>query len=72
VDQVRYPNYRHAKPLTVTLEPGDALFVPALWWHEVVSEVGEDGLNIAVNYWYKAHSEGLLDAYGALREQLAE
>ena len=28
----------------------DALFIPALWRHEVISEVGDDGLNIAVNY----------------------
>eukprot|EP01043_Picozoa_sp_COSAG02_P065177 COSAG02_NODE_9756_length_2119_cov_30.113165_1_plen_539_part_10 len=34
-DLARYPNYRHAHPLTVTLEAGDALFLPALWWHEV-------------------------------------
>ena len=33
-------------PAQVTLEAGDALFIPALWWHEVVSEVGDDGLNI--------------------------
>lgn len=70
-DLARYPNFRRAQPLTVTLEAGDALFLPALWWHEVVSEVGEEGLNIAVNYWYKVHSDVFLDAYDALREQLA-
>ena len=25
----------------------------------------------AVNYWYKVHSEGLMDMYDALRDQLA-
>jgi len=24
-----------------------------------------------VNYWYKVHSEGLMDMYDALRDQLA-
>ena len=45
-DLARYPNFNRTRPLTVTLEAGDALFIPALWWHEVVSEVGDGGLNI--------------------------
>ena len=45
-DLERYPKFNRTRPLTVTLEAGDALFIPALWWHEVVSEVGDGGLNI--------------------------
>jgi hypothetical protein len=34
--------------LVAELEPGDAIFMPALWWHNVRA----DGpLNILVNYW---------------------
>jgi hypothetical protein len=79
----RYPHFRRARGLSVVLEPGDALYIPSLWWHEVVSEVlddgdneggldsGSGGVNTAVNFWYKAHSSALLKVYDALRWQLS-
>lgn len=33
----RYPLARHATPVAVILEPGDALYVPVGWWHQVRS-----------------------------------
>lgn len=37
----------------VTVSPGDALFIPHLWWHSVRS-VHEDGrLNASVNWWFR-------------------
>ena len=41
--------------LTVELRPGDALFVPKLWWHQVESTAPFNGL---VNYWWDAFSYG--------------
>ena len=47
-----YPRFREAldAALVAELEPGDAIYVPTLWWHHV------DALtpfNILVNYWWE-------------------
>jgi Cupin-like domain len=41
--------------LTAELEPGDALYLPKLWWHQVESTAAFNGL---VNYWWDAFSSG--------------
>ena len=38
-----------AHALTAELEPGDAIFIPYLWWHAVRSL---DPVSILVNYWW--------------------
>jgi hypothetical protein len=50
-DLDRYPRYREAlaASLVAELEPGDAIYMPAIWWHQVES-IG--ALNILVNYWW--------------------
>ena len=50
-DLDRYPRFAEAlaHAQVAELEPGDAIFVPALWWHHV------DGLapfNVLLNYWW--------------------
>jgi Cupin-like domain len=39
---------------TVTLQAGDALYIPAGWFHEVESmgSSDDDSLHMAINYWY--------------------
>lgn len=46
-----YPNYAEAEQAAMgaLLEPGDGIFIPALWWHAVDSL---QSLNILVNYWW--------------------
>src|SRR4051794_20020841 len=47
----RFPRYREAlaAALAADLEPGDAIYIPYLWWHGVQSL---SGFNVLVNYWF--------------------
>ena len=48
----RFPKFAAAKRLECVLRPGDALFMPAFWWHEVQSYPdGNQHRNLAVNFW---------------------
>lgn len=50
-DFERHPRLREAlaNALVAELEPGDALYMPPLWWHQVESL---ETLNALVNYWW--------------------
>lgn len=50
-DFEQFPKFREAcaHALVADLGPGDAIFIPALWWHHVQSL---DVCNILVNYWW--------------------
>jgi hypothetical protein len=49
-DKEQFPLYYKASKIEYTLEPGERLFIPAGWFHQVFSE-GED-VNFAINFWY--------------------
>ena len=51
-DLDRFPRYVHARQAAEIgeLGPGDAIYIPALWWHNV--EALED-VNVLVNYWWR-------------------
>ena len=58
-DYALHPNYRHAHPIRVVLNPGQCLYLPAFWGHEVQSvpdldpaSTQNEKLNIALNFWY--------------------
>ena len=48
----RFPKFRIAleQALVAEMEPGDALFIPSMWWHHVE---GLDSLNVLINYWWR-------------------
>ena len=50
-DLSAHPKFRHALAAasTAVLEPGDAIYVPPLWWHHVRSL---EPLNVLVNFWW--------------------
>ena len=53
-DLARHPRYVHASPVTVTVGPGQTLYLPSLWFHRV-AQVGNPnigGCTLAVNFWY--------------------
>jgi len=50
-DLARFPRFREALKAAVTAElaPGDAIFIPPLWWHHVESL---EPFNLLINYWW--------------------
>src|SRR5437868_1837872 len=77
-DFERFPRFRAAleSARVAELEPGDALFIPYMWWHHVVSL---DAFNVLVNYWWDtvpawqgSPFEALLHAIMSVRNLPAE
>ncbi|KAL4434322.1 hypothetical protein ABPG75_000763 [Micractinium tetrahymenae] len=58
-------------PLVVTVKAGEALYLPAKWWHQVEQEPDASGRAIAVNYWYDMKFD-VKQAYLQAVERLAE
>lgn len=51
-DLARFPKFadalQHAQ--VAELGPGDAIFIPSMWWHHVEAQ---DSFNVLVNYWWR-------------------
>ncbi len=48
----KYPRFREAlqNAQVAELQPGDALYIPSMWYHHVE---GLDAFNVLVNYWWR-------------------
>jgi Cupin-like domain len=55
-DFARFPKFHAALAAAVSAElaPGDAIYIPPLWWHHVESL---EAFNVLVNYWWHAASD---------------
>ncbi len=53
-DYQRFPRFAEAAAVgqEALLEPGDAIFIPCMWWHQVESL---SPLNVLVNYWWNSY-----------------
>lgn len=47
-----------SQPLRVTLNEGDMLYLPALWYHKVSQSCNDEGVCCAVNYWFDLEFSG--------------
>lgn len=62
-DLQAHPLFRHAAKMVVDVPAGNALLLPAYWYHEVESFAPPGRLNVAVNYWFDANVDGAVPAY---------
>ncbi len=51
-DHERFPRFAEAlgHARGAVLEPGDAVFIPSMWWHHME---GLEAFNVLVNYWWR-------------------
>ena len=68
----RFPRFARAldTAMVADLEPGDAIFIPSLWWHNVDAR---GSVNVLLNYWWGAKDEtpsfpALVHALPAIRD----
>jgi hypothetical protein len=47
-DYARFPLSRAVRPVSVVVGPGDALYLPSRWWHQVRSLE----LSVSINFWF--------------------
>lgn len=68
-DLDRYPRFAEAlaNAETADVEPGDAVFIPNLWWHNVESF---EPLNLSLNYWWLDAGQPPAEPFAALAHAL--
>jgi len=51
-DFERFPKFNEAlkNAQIAEMEPGDAIFIPSMWWHHAE---GLDNFNVLINYWWR-------------------
>lgn len=69
-DFQRFPRFSEAleSARVAELGPGDAIFIPSMWWHHIESL---DTFNVLVNYWWRQSPAHMDSPMGALMLALA-
>ena len=64
-DYERFPRFAEALKAARVAElgPGDAIFIPSMWWHHIESL---DAFNVLVNYWWRQSPAYMDSPIGAL------
>ena len=64
-DYERFPRFAEALAAARVAElgPGDAIFIPSMWWHHIESL---DAFNVLVNYWWRQSPAHMDSPIGAL------
>ena len=62
----RFPLLGHTHPLTVRVQAGEMLYLPALWYHRVTQSCE----TVGINYWYDMHFDGPHWCYFNLLQQM--
>jgi hypothetical protein len=64
-DLERFPRFAEAVAAArvAGLGPGDAIFIPSMWWHHIESL---DAFNVLVNYWWRQSPAHMDSPMGAL------
>ena len=73
-DYDAFPRLKRAKGVELVLHPGQTLFLPAYWWHEVITEptISETELTISVNFWFEATSRSTCPTLPLVPSNLVE
>jgi hypothetical protein len=68
-DLQRFPKFARAmeRAQAAELGPGDAIFIPSLWWHHVESL---EPVNLLVNYWWRRTPMHMDSPMGALLQAI--
>ncbi|GAB7345649.1 hypothetical protein MBLNU457_3939t1 [Dothideomycetes sp. NU457] len=70
-EQRSVPLSKFAQPMYVTLDEGDMMYLPAMWYHKVSQSCGREGFSCSVNYWYDMDFDGQFWATNSLVRNLA-
>ena len=64
-DLQKFPEFARAREhgYEVTLKPGDAIYIPSMWWHQVE---GLHAFNIMINHWWSMAPDYLAGGMSAL------
>jgi hypothetical protein len=70
VDPALHPKFKNAKGYRCIQEPGDLVFTPYLWWHQVRNL--EAGISITENFINDSNIEMVLTKFSLMREEHLE